>query len=242
MFFTSEERTDGFGAQFQTLIHMIYYAASHNGEYIHIPIKTIEHNYVNDPLYEKQLEELMCISIFRKIDEIDTTMSEVLHITNKECRDYFELTVDNAISDASLTSYKSTFWEKHGDYQYNNGKFNIALHIRRGDVSVYNNEGRYTPNEYYVDKIRYLSETYADRDILFHVYSEGAECEFECFKRENVVLHLNEDIKRTFLGLVMSDVLVQSKSSFSYVAGLLAKGVVYHIPFWHPPVSSWVMH
>jgi hypothetical protein len=88
--------------------------------------------------------------------------------------------------------------------------------------------------------MKYLSETYAEKDILFHIYSEGSESEFECFKNPNTVLHLNEDVKTTFIGLIVSDVLVQSKSSFSYVAGLLTQGIVYHIPFWHPPMSKWI--
>jgi hypothetical protein len=242
MYFTSEQRIDGFGAQYQTLIHMIYYAYANKGVYIHTPIKTIEHNYSNDTFYIKQLEELMCTHIFKTIDEITFPITEVLCITNKECRDYFDSNVDNAMSDTSMTSYKTLFWENIIHCHYNTGKFNIALHIRRGDVSHNYNEGRYTPNEYYLEKIAYLSEQYGDKDLLFHIYSEGEEADFACFNSQNVVLHLNEDVKSTFLGLVTSDVLVQAKSSFSYVAGLLSRGIVYHIPFWHPPLSSWIIH
>ena len=244
MYFTSEERTDGFGAQLQTLIHMIYYSAIHNGEYIHTPIRTIEHNYTSDPLYEKQLEELMCTRIFKQLDTFDGTgMREVLFITNKECRDLFETNVDMAMSHISLVNYKSIFWENMNNATicslYNKGQFHIALHIRRGDVSPNYNEGRYTPNEYYLNKIEELSALYGDKEVLFHLYSEGDAIDFKCFQKENIILHLNEDIRSTFCGLVMSDVLVQSKSSFSYVAGLLSRGIVYSLPFWHPPLANW---
>ena len=242
MYFTSEERVDGFGSQFQTLIHMIYYAAANNAEYIHIPIRTMEHNYSDDPLYVKSLEDFMGVRLFKQLDEIDPSLSFIRHISNAECRNYFQQSVDTAMSHISLSLYKSAFWSGIPRDHYNNNKLNIALHIRRGDVQYTNsNIDRYTSNEFYLEKMTYLSETYADKDIQFHIYSEGSVEEFECFQSENTVLHLNEDVKMTFIGLITSNVLVQSKSSFSYVAGLLTKGIVYHIPFWHPPMSSWIL-
>jgi len=242
MYFTSEERVDGFGSQFQTLLHMIYYAAANNAEYIHIPIRIMEHNYANDPSYVESMEEFMCVWLFKKINEINSSMPTIRHISNEECRNYFQQSVDTAMSHSSLSSYKSVFLETINKNHYRSNKFNIALHIRRGDVqSTNSNRERYTSNEFYLEKMKYLSETYADKDIQFHIYSEGSVEEFECFQSENTVLHLNEDVKMTFIGLITSNVLVQSKSSFSYVAGLLTKGIVYHIPFWHPPMSEWIL-
>ena len=242
MYFTSDKRVDGFGSQFQTLLHIIYYSSVNNAEYIHIPIQTIEHNYLNDPQYVKTLEEFMCVKMFKSIHDIDTScISNVRNITSAECRNYFEKDVNRAMSHISLVTYKSTFWNNINENHYNNNKFNISFHIRRGDVQPDYNGGRYTSNEFYLTQMRYLSEKYKDRDILFHIYSEGLEGEFECFKMPNTVLHLNEDVKTTFIGLITSDVLVQSKSSFSYVAGLLSNGIVYYIPFWHPPLSSWII-
>jgi hypothetical protein len=242
MYFTSEERVDGFGSQFQTLLHMIYYAAANNAEYIHIPIRTMEHNYSDDPLYVKSLEEFMCIRLFKHIDEIDPHISTIRHISNEECRHYFQQSVDTAMSHSSLSLYKSAFWRTITNTHYNPNKYNIALHIRRGDVqSTNSNRDRYTSNEVYLETMKYLLETYSDNDIQFHIYSEGSIHEFDCFQSENTVLHLNEDVRTTFIGLITSQVLVQSKSSFSYVAGLLSNGTVYHIPFWHPPESSWIL-
>jgi hypothetical protein len=242
MYFTSDKRVDGFGSQFQTLLHIIYYSSVNNAEYIHIPIQTIEHNYLNDPQYVKTLEEFMCVKMFKSIHDIDTScISNVRNITSAECRNYFEKDVNRAMSHISLVTYKSTFWNNINENHYNNNKFNISIHIRRGDVQPNYNSYRYTSNQFYLTQMQHLSEKYKDRDILFHIYSEGLESEFECFKTQNTVLHLNEDVKTTFIGLITSDVLVQSKSSFSYVAGLLSKGIIYHIPFWHPPLSSWIL-
>ena len=243
MYFTSKERVDGFGAQFQTFIYMIYYAAVNNGEYIHVPIKTMDHNYLNDPLYISSLEEFMCVKMFKCINDTNITTKHIQYISFNESRILFESSIDDAMVHISFILYKYAFWRSIPLTQYyNNNKFNIAIHIRRGDVQATNEESfRYTSNDFYLGKIRMLTETYKNKDILFHIYSEGCADEFACFKMDNCILHLNEDVKFTFIGLITADVLIQAKSSFSYVAGLLSHGIVYYIPFWHIPSSSWIL-
>ena len=56
---------------------------------------------------------------------------------------------------------------------------------------------------------------------------------------EDTTLHINEDITTTFTGMVASNILITSRSSLSYLAGLLTDGVVYYQPFWHPPKKDW---
>ena len=50
---------------------------------------------------------------------------------------------------------------------------------------------------------------------------------------------INESIEDTFTSLVLADVLVISKSSYSYIAGILSEGIVYYQPFWHSPLPNW---
>jgi hypothetical protein len=56
-----------------------------------------------------------------------------------------------------------------------------------------------------------------------------------------VSYHLNEDAFCTFHHLVSADVLVMSRSDFSYVAGIISKGVKLFCPppFWHALVPGW---
>ena len=53
------DRTDGFGAQFQTIIQSILITECNNQIYLHNKIKTIEHNYDNNPEYLNKIENLM---------------------------------------------------------------------------------------------------------------------------------------------------------------------------------------
>ena len=47
-YYTLNERSDGFGAQFQTIIFGITYCEKNNYKFLYNQIKKIEHNYDND--------------------------------------------------------------------------------------------------------------------------------------------------------------------------------------------------
>ena len=45
----------------------------------------------------------------------------------------------------------------------------------------------------------------------------------------------------TFMGMVNSNILVTSASSFSYIAAFLNEGEIYYKKFWHPPMEKWIV-
>ena len=145
--------------------------------------------------------------------------------------------------------------------------FQVAIHVRRGELHLWESQ-RMLPNEYYLEIIRELKK-HVPADAEFHVHSEGAlstdndseeivnaelyskymtdkskvvkknRDHFEDFIREGCILHINEDIFKTFHRCASADVFVMSKGSLSYVMGAYAKGVVLYQPFWHHPLPSW---
>ena len=81
---------------------------------------------------------------------------------------------------------------------------------------------------------------------VIHIFSEGEKKDFqdivEAFSNNNIIMHINENIQLTFHYLVMADVLVLAKSSFSYCAGLLNKNIKIAnliTSWWHKPLRSW---
>jgi hypothetical protein len=59
--------------------------------------------------------------------------------------------------------------------------------------------------------------------------------------RSNICMHLNGDPCVSFQHLVAADVLVTSKSCFSYVAGIFSAGKVFFTPFWFPKLlDDWI--
>jgi hypothetical protein len=115
----------------------------------------------------------------------------------------------------------------------------VAVHIRKQNTEDNHTLGVYN-DVYFLNTIDYIRSTYTDKTI-FHIYSQGDEKNFLHFKNEDVVLHLNEPIESTFYSMVTAQILVMSKSSLSYTAAMLSDGIVYYLPFWHKPASSWLI-
>jgi hypothetical protein len=42
--------------------------------------------------------------------------------------------------------------------------------------------------------IHYIKEKYVNQDILIHIYSQGNIDNFNCYKDENTILHIDEDL------------------------------------------------
>jgi hypothetical protein len=121
----------------------------------------------------------------------------------------------------------------------------IAVHIRRGDIdpcrAATRGYDRYLPNSHYLSLIEKYSSSNSSSDRNHvAIYSESQSFEsFEEFSRRGYTLNLDGDIADVWKGLVSSDVVILSRSSFSLVPALLAKGKIVYTPFWHAPLDSW---
>lgn len=124
-------------------------------------------------------------------------------------------------------------------------KYTVAIHIRRGDVTEINqNKHRYTPNEYYFNVIK---EIYSVIPLaMIFIFSESKSYgnieDFSEYERKNCVLKLDTSIQTAWNYFINVDMLVMSKSSFSYVPALYRmrdKTVVYE-DFWYKPLSHWI--
>lgn len=118
----------------------------------------------------------------------------------------------------------------------------IAVHVRRGDITPGRPAGRYTQNSVIARTIRDLQRIVGQLGLscTFALYSEGSPEDFECFTALGCSLHLDADALWTMRRLIESDVLVMSKSSFSYVAALVNGGVKLYEPCMNPGLSEWV--
>jgi hypothetical protein len=119
---------------------------------------------------------------------------------------------------------------------YDPNKVNVAIHVRRGDITKEKYAERYTTNA----EILYVQQQIASLqcDFAFHVFSQGKPEDFK--ELAGLTLHLDEDPLDTFHHLMTADVLVMAKSSFSYAAALLSDGIIVYS--WHgqSPLPEWV--
>jgi hypothetical protein len=241
MFYTVSERSDGFGAQFQTIIYCILIAENTGNKYIHNKIKSMEHNYDNDPEYLSKVELLMnIVGNYHSIVDISSS-DKILSFTPQQLIYNFEKNINFLMSSESLMKLKSNFWKNKNRNFFNNDAINVALHIRRPNPHDNRIEGADTHLKYYFNIIERIKKTMVnDKQLIFHIYSQNDMSDYDEFDKEGLCFHLNENMFDTFTGLVAADILVTSRSSFSYTAAILSDGIIYYQPFWHPPGEKWI--
>lgn len=253
---TITDRHDGFGAKFQHIIFGIIYAEMNNKTYIHRPISKMAHNYDNNPNFINEMEELINIKNHYK-----TTIQEA----NVKLVDFWTLynfiTADEKLQPSTikfnhclqqsnaLEKIKTIFWEnKTNPYKTQDTTINVAVHIRRPNNQDDRLEGADTPDEYYLNLINQIRDKHIrhpqEKTIIFHIFSQNT-IDRTKYDADDIILHIDEDIKSTFISLIAADILVTSKSALSYCAGLLTNGKVYFLPFTtstlNPAKKDWVI-
>ncbi|NBB31617.1 hypothetical protein GVN22_25055 [Cellulophaga sp. BC115SP] len=129
---------------------------------------------------------------------------------------------------------------------------NIAVHIRRGDIvqkKVKKNDNltmRWQENDYFVNVLSSLiPKIKSEKPIRIFIFSQGSIDELKEFNRfANVEFCLEMDPINTFLHLVKANILITSKSSFSYKPALISNGLkISPKSFWHgyPENNNWLL-
>ncbi|WP_372755660.1 alpha-1,2-fucosyltransferase [Labilibaculum sp.] len=135
---------------------------------------------------------------------------------------------------------------------YTKENFNIAIHVRRGDIVIgQDNKNpnlmmRWQDNTYFEKVLSSVVENVkTDKPIAIYLFSQGVRSDFPEFEKfENIHYCLDMGAQDSFLHMACADLLVTSKSSFSYKPALLNKGIkVCPANFWHgyPKTKDFVM-
>lgn len=135
---------------------------------------------------------------------------------------------------------------------YRKNDFNIAVHVRRGDIMQGDVHAdpelakRYQENDYFVNALYTALEHCKDREnIHIYLFSQGKPEDFKEFVGiRNLHFCLDMNAQDSFLHMVYADALITSKSSFSYKPALLNKGIKFcPADFWHgyPDTVDWIL-
>lgn len=135
---------------------------------------------------------------------------------------------------------------------YSKENFNIAIHVRRGDINIGQlNKNpnlllRWQDNDYFIKVLENVIEKInPSKPIKIFLFSQGKKSDFiEFSKFEDIEYCLDMGAKDSFLHMVYADLLITSKSSFSYKPALLSNGVkVVPNNFWHgyPNHKDWII-
>lgn len=241
-FYTNTLKYDGFGANFQGLLWTILYLEYNNLQFVYTDIPTIAHNYENDPSFVDKLIEYMAIKKnYINIKELDD-ISKVITYDISEIYSCMESNIDIYSKSSAMTKFKNFFYQEKKtpfDTQY----FNVAIHIRRTN-NCDTRDGSIISIQYHINIIHRIYNDNSTKNIKFHIYSQGKIEDYQeivNLRQYNIEFHLNEFVLDTFNAMVFADVLSTTASSFSYVAGLLSNGIIYYTPFWHRPLSNWII-
>lgn len=137
---------------------------------------------------------------------------------------------------------------------YRPDEFNIAVHVRRGDIVIgQTNQDpgltkRWQDNSYFLrvlEQALSLPQLPEDKPAAVYLFSQGEEKDFPEFSAiPNLHYCLDMGPVDSFLHMVNADLLITSKSSFSYKPALLNKGLkICPQNFWHgyPEDPSWIL-
>jgi len=234
MMIVNPYRTDGFGAQLQTIIYSIVYAEFNNYKFSYVPFITMAHNYNNDPFFLLKKELLINFIFNFNVSynaEYQLTQSVQNNITMIEIfTKFFESDIEKHYNSKSIKFIKDVI--KKDKISPFSSK-NIVIHIRRQNIHDTRTEGTDVSNDIYNELITKLMILYPDHKV--HIYSQ------EIFETNlNVIQHINESIEDTFKAFIFADILVTAPSSFSYIGAMLNDNLVYYIVCLHPPMKHWI--
>lgn len=250
---------DGFGAQLQRIIYIYKMSKILNVDYLHTNIITREHGFTEEILNKfNHLIEFKSVhshSIYKGniiyIDKFDNDIYNYISNyteTNQEpiifkinnMHTFFDLNPHLLISTCDLPIFSWVF-----DNNHKSTIISIAIHIRRGDVSPHQNPSRFLNFEYYLQCIINISKILQDTDYKITIYSENSILnELNNYINilnniKNINYNIDGDVIDIFKDFVNSDILITSKSSYSYSAALIKKrGITLYPSFWHTYPST----
>lgn len=114
-----------------------------------------------------------------------------------------------------------------------------VVHIRRGDIGRPEYAHRYLNNAYFIDLIERVQRALPRVEVVIHSERDSPET-FDDFIELGCVLKLDSTLEEAWRDMILADILILSKSSFSYVPALFNPNLVIYTPFWHDKLSDWV--
>lgn len=169
----------------------------------------MEHNYDNDPEYLDKKEKLINFrNNFPLYEEKLIVRTPGVMALIKA----FEANIDKYLSTNVFKKIKHIFREDKNKKDYfDEGYFNIAIHIRRHNLHDSRIEGTDTPDNIYESLINKLRLVYSSKKFKIHIFSQGNQESFKFLQAGDVVLHLNDTVEESFPAMVFADVLVVAK-------------------------------
>lgn len=239
---------EGAGSLIEYLLSCFTLCQRHNFFFSYTRIQNIGHCKHNQKLWDKQwnkyIKKCLLYDIKKlpkkvtriKVFQIDNLLFTLpmwgkqnvcFDIGNMEKQHYKDISLMENIKPKLRQHYHESTLDMN--CYFDSKKTNIAVHIRRfTETDCCRDERRelYLPGEtFFLNVIKRL-QGIVKTETIFHIYSQGSLSNFTEFQEiPNVQLHLDEHPVVSLHHMIKADILVMSKSAFSYVASIYSKGI-----------------
>ena len=252
---TTLGRTDGAGAQAQSLMSAIAFAEAHGLQYVHRPFATIEHAEMEMPAWVRLWEdyfnlgdgELYLDDDQRPLASLDYLRQVPRHVPVVAAAEHYlhYCNQDEEAWERVLPRLRAKFWKNKHRSSRAGGEIRIAVHMRRGDVTAGDKKvaNNFTPNATFVNTITRLKAMLAGKvpSLNVEIFSQGDLSMFADLAALGAKLRLDVPALDTHRALVEADILVMSKGAYSYTAGVLNDGLVLYDPQKYRALQGWVV-
>jgi hypothetical protein len=241
----------GIGHQLANWIAGYWFTKQFNLNFTHSPFSSLEwESFLGFGENESSLQELLKNQNYKKVKLplFNETNEKEIFVCEQDqvYKDQYGVIeeIKRKFQNANSRKVESLIFKK--DY------FNIAIHVRRGDIVIGQENGnenlqmRWQSNDYFTKLLSQVVQNVKTRKpIAIHLFSQGEKKEFSEFdKFKNMHYCLGMSAQDSFLHMVNADLLITSKSSFSYKPALLSDGIkVCPENFWHsyPSTNNFVL-
>ena len=256
----------GIGHQMANWIAGYWFSKQFGLKYAHSPFSTLEwDSFLGFGENEISIDELIQIGykkvrlpLFDEFNPLEVELQKKIIVSYSSRKVVFVAEQDQGYTNqfGVMETLKQKFFNapsRLNDRLFFNRNFlNIAIHLRRGDIVIgQENKNsnlllRWQGNEYFVNVLQnVLNKNKSEKPIAIYIFSQGNVGDFLEFNQfENLHFCLDVNPLDSFLHMVYADILITSKSSFSYKPALINKGLkVCPKDFWHgyPKTNDWIL-
>lgn len=247
----------GIGHQMANWIAGLWFARVFGLEHAHIPFSTPQWEaLLGFGEGKESLESLVKSNGYRKVSlplfdefnqfEVEQIKKIIASYNDKKIvfvleQDQFYRNQYGVMNDIKHRFYHAAAREKD-KLKYSNEYFNIAIHVRRGDIVTDQHTSnpnllmRWQETAYFKNiLISVLKQLKTKKNVKIYLFSQGSKDDFVEFNEfDHMEYCLDMGAQESFLHMVFSDLLITSKSSFSYKPAMLSNGIkVCPRHFWH---------
>lgn len=248
----------GIGHQMANWIDGLYWSKRFGLHHVHFPFSTEKWDYFlgfkgDDPTVmelKKKGYKLRQLPSFRDENEEEISLVKRIMASYSGQKVIFWPPQDHPyfdqypMGDDLRARFLSSPSRKDDDIIYDSSKFNVAIHVRRTVIidgkAIHESEEararRWLSNDYYERVLKQVLEHIRpSKPIAIFIFSTGRPEEFKEFKKYGEVRFCSDmDEYQSFAHLVFADLLITSKSSFSYKPAIISSGIkVCPGNFWH---------